>query len=80
MPATAPRAAAPDVAAFPRPRWLAAARRALNAAPAEAFGNAPDARGRPELHQALAEYLSRARGVRVRPDRIVVCSGFAFQG
>jgi GntR family transcriptional regulator/MocR family aminotransferase len=64
------------VAAFPRSRWLAAARRALNTAPAEAFGNAPDARGRPELHQALAGYLARARGVRVSPDRIVVCSGF----
>jgi GntR family transcriptional regulator / MocR family aminotransferase len=70
------RPGSPDVAAFPRSRWLAAARRALNGAPAEAFGDAPDARGRPELHQALAGYLSRARGVRVHPDRIVVCSGF----
>jgi GntR family transcriptional regulator/MocR family aminotransferase len=70
------RPGAPDVAAFPRSRWLAAARRALNSAPAEAFGYTPDARGRPELHQALAGYLSRARGVRVSPDRIVVCSGF----
>jgi GntR family transcriptional regulator / MocR family aminotransferase len=70
------RPGSPDVAAFPRSRWLAAARRALNSAPAEAFGNAPDARGRPELHQALAGYLARARGVRVTPDRIVVCSGF----
>jgi GntR family transcriptional regulator / MocR family aminotransferase len=70
------RPGSPDVAAFPRSRWLASARRALNTAPAEAFGDAPDARGRPELHRALAEYLSRARGVRVRPDRIVVCSGF----
>ena len=70
------RPGSPDVAAFPRSRWLAAARRALNAAPAEAFGDAPDARGRPELHQALAGYLARARGVRVSPDRIVICSGF----
>ena len=70
------RPGSPDVAAFPRSRWLAAARRALNTAPAEAFGDAPDARGRPELHQALAGYLARARGVRVSPDRIVVCSGF----
>jgi GntR family transcriptional regulator / MocR family aminotransferase len=70
------RPGSPDVAAFPRSRWLATARRALNAAPAEAFGNAPDARGRPELHQALAGYLARARGVHVSPDRIVVCSGF----
>ena len=70
------RPGSPDVAAFPRSRWLAAARRALNTAPAEAFGDAPDARGRPELHQALAGYLARARGVHVSPDRIVVCSGF----
>ena len=70
------RPGSPDVAAFPRSRWLAAARRALNSAPAEAFGGGQDARGRPELHQALADYLARARGVRVRPDRIVVCSGF----
>ena len=70
------RPGSPDVAAFPRSRWLAAARRALNSAPADAFGDAPDARGRPELHRALAGYLGRARGVRVSPDRIVVCSGF----
>jgi len=70
------RPGSPDVAAFPRSRWLAAARRALNSAPAEAFGYTADARGRPELHQALAGYLARARGVRVNPDRIVVCSGF----
>src|SRR6267154_5699399 len=70
------RPGSPDVAAFPRSRWLAAARRALSAAPAEAFGDAPDPRGRPELHEALAGYLARARGVRLSPDRIVVCSGF----
>jgi GntR family transcriptional regulator/MocR family aminotransferase len=70
------RPGSPDVAAFPRSRWLAAARRALNTAPSEAFGYTRDARGRPELHQALAGYLARARGVRVSPDRIVVCSGF----
>jgi GntR family transcriptional regulator/MocR family aminotransferase len=70
------RPGSPDVAAFPRSRWLASARRALNSAPADAFGDAPDARGRPELHQALAGYLGRARGVRVSPGRIVVCSGF----
>jgi hypothetical protein len=50
------RPGSPDVAAFPRSRWLAAARRALITAPAKAFGDAPDARGRPELHEALAGY------------------------
>ncbi|MER5839485.1 PLP-dependent aminotransferase family protein [Streptomyces prasinus] len=66
----------PDPASFPRTAWVAAARRALNAAPHEAFGPG-DPRGRPELRRALAAYLSRARGVRTDPERIVVCSGFA---
>lgn len=66
----------PDVSSFPRTAWLAAARRALNAAPSEAFGPG-DPRGRPELRRALAGYLSRVRGVRTNPETIVVCSGVA---
>ncbi|MEU5208009.1 PLP-dependent aminotransferase family protein [Streptomyces sp. NPDC020742] len=66
----------PDAASFPRTAWLAAARRALTAAPHEAFGPG-DPRGRPELRRALADYLARTRGVRTDPDRIVICSGFA---
>ncbi|WP_073952468.1 MocR-like pyridoxine biosynthesis transcription factor PdxR, partial [Streptomyces kebangsaanensis] len=66
----------PDAASFPRSAWLAAARRALTAAPNEAFGPG-DPQGRPELRRALAEYLARARGVRTSPERIVVCSGVA---
>ncbi len=65
----------PDVAAFPRTAWLAAARRALTAAPSEAFGYGSPA-GRPELRTVLADYLARARGVRADPERIVVCTGF----
>jgi GntR family transcriptional regulator/MocR family aminotransferase len=68
-------AGSPDVSAFPRAAWLAATRRALTAAPNEAFGYG-DPRGRVELRQALAGYLARARGVRTDPDRIVVCAGF----
>ncbi|MFD5635414.1 PLP-dependent aminotransferase family protein [Streptomyces sp. NPDC127077] len=66
----------PDLASFPRTAWLKAARRALARAPHEAFGYG-DPRGRPELRTALAGYLSRARGVRADPERIVVCSGFS---
>ncbi|GGQ51480.1 MocR-like pyridoxine biosynthesis transcription factor PdxR [Kitasatospora griseola] len=66
----------PDASAFPRSDWLASARRAVSAAPNDAFG-VGDPRGRPELRTALAEYLARARGVRTEPDRIVVCAGFA---
>ncbi|MEU8996743.1 PLP-dependent aminotransferase family protein [Streptomyces caniferus] len=66
----------PNAASFPRTAWLAAARRALTAAPHDAFGPG-DPRGRPELRRALADYLARTRGVRTDPERIVVCSGFA---
>ncbi|GAA0423578.1 PLP-dependent aminotransferase family protein [Streptomyces luteireticuli] len=66
----------PDAGSFPRTAWAAAARRALNAAPNEAFGPG-DPRGRPELRRALADYLGRARGVRTDPGHIVVCAGFA---
>jgi GntR family transcriptional regulator/MocR family aminotransferase len=65
----------PDLSAFPRAAWLAAARRAISAAPSEAFGYA-DPRGQPELRAALAAYLARARGAWAPADQIVICSGF----
>ena len=69
------RPGSPDVSAFPRAAWLAASRRAVNAAPFEALGYG-DPRGRPELRRALASYLARVRGVHATPDRLVICSGF----
>ncbi|MEV5931468.1 PLP-dependent aminotransferase family protein [Streptomyces sp. NPDC052079] len=66
----------PDLASFPRAEWLKATRRALAAAPHDAFGYG-DPRGRPELRTALADYLARVRGVRADPERLVVCAGFA---
>ncbi|AUG79003.1 GntR family transcriptional regulator [Kitasatospora sp. MMS16-BH015] len=65
----------PDLGLFPRTAWLAAARRALAAAPNEALGYS-DPRGRIELRRALADYLARVRGVRTDPERIVVCTGY----
>ncbi|MFG1807639.1 PLP-dependent aminotransferase family protein [Streptomyces sp. NPDC049040] len=65
----------PDLANFPRAQWLTAARRALTAAPNEAFGYG-DALGQEQLRSALADYLARARGVYAHPERIIVCSGF----
>ncbi len=65
----------PDLTSFPRTAWLAATRRALATAPADAYGYG-DARGRPELRRALADYLARARGVHADAERIVVCAGF----
>ena len=70
------RPGAPDLAAFPRSAWLAAARRALSGAPFDALGYT-DPAGSPELRRILAGYLARARGVRATPDRLVICSGFA---
>jgi GntR family transcriptional regulator/MocR family aminotransferase len=65
----------PDVSTFPRGEWLAAARKALPAAPNEAFGLG-DPRGRIEVRRVLADYLARARGVRADPERILICSGY----
>lgn len=64
----------PDVSAFPRSRWLASVRRALTSAPNAAL-RLGDPRGRPELREALAEYLGRTRGVRASPESIMVCAG-----
>ncbi|OBK76906.1 PLP-dependent aminotransferase family protein [Mycobacterium sp. 1274761.0] len=64
----------PDVSEFPRTEWAASARRALSRAPTEAL-RMGDARGRPELREALTEYLTRARGVRTSPDSVFVCAG-----
>ncbi|MFE7574537.1 PLP-dependent aminotransferase family protein [Streptomyces sp. NPDC057521] len=74
-PAYSLKSGTPDLATFPRAEWLKAARRALSAAPNDAFGYG-DPRGRIELRTVLAEYLARARGVYADPDRIIVCSGF----
>ncbi|WP_225847809.1 PLP-dependent aminotransferase family protein [Streptomyces sp. HPF1205] len=65
----------PDLSSFPRAAWAAAARRAIIAAPSEAFGYS-DPRGRPELRTALAAYLARVRGVRADPETLVICTGY----
>ncbi|ACQ78674.1 transcriptional regulator, GntR family with aminotransferase domain [Beutenbergia cavernae DSM 12333] len=65
----------PDVSAFPREAWAAAARRALLAAPSRSLGYI-DSRGDPGLRHTLAEYLGRVRGVVCHPEQVVVCSGF----
>ncbi len=70
------RPGVPDLTAFPRAAWLAAARKALASAPATELGYA-DPRGLQVLRVALAAYLARVRGVAVTPDRIVVCAGYA---
>jgi GntR family transcriptional regulator / MocR family aminotransferase len=70
------RAGEPDLAAFPRGPWLAAARKALAAAPDAALGYG-DPRGLAVPRSVLAGYLARARGVAADPAHVVLCSGFA---
>jgi GntR family transcriptional regulator/MocR family aminotransferase len=64
-----------DYADFPRTPWLAAARRVFAAAPHSAFGYG-DPLGLMDLRVALANYLSRVRGVYADPEQIVITSGF----
>ncbi|WP_026119178.1 MocR-like pyridoxine biosynthesis transcription factor PdxR [Nocardiopsis ganjiahuensis] len=69
------RGGIPDSSVFPHAEWTATMRRALAAAPSDAFGY-PDPRGAPPLREALAGYLARVRGVRARADDVVVGAGF----
>ncbi len=66
----------PDLAGFPRDRWLRSLRAAWRQAPLDAVGY-PDPRGVPALRQALAEYLGRVRGVAAEPEQMLICTGFA---
>jgi GntR family transcriptional regulator/MocR family aminotransferase len=65
----------PDLSLFPRAAWIAAARKALSAAPNDLLGYG-DPRGVEALRVALAEYVGRVRGVVTTPERIFVSAGF----
>ncbi|HEX2265697.1 MAG TPA: PLP-dependent aminotransferase family protein [Solirubrobacterales bacterium] len=66
----------PDLAAFPRDRWLRSLRAAWSRAPLDAVGY-PDPRGVPALRQTLAGHLGRVRGVAADPEQLLICSGFS---
>jgi GntR family transcriptional regulator / MocR family aminotransferase len=66
----------PDLAGFPRDRWLRSLRAAWRQAPIDAVGY-PDPRGVPALRQALADYLGRVRGAAAEPEQMLICTGFA---
>jgi GntR family transcriptional regulator/MocR family aminotransferase len=70
------RAGTPDTTSFPVPAWLRASRKALNAAAPRTFRYG-DPRGQESLRSALADYLSRARGVVTTADNIVVTTSYA---
>ncbi len=65
----------PDLAGFPRDRWLRSLRAALSESPLEAVGYG-DPRGVPRLREALADYLGRVRGAACDPENMLMCTGF----
>lgn len=66
----------PDLAGFPRDRWLRSLRAAWRQAPIDAV-DYPDPRGVPALRGALADYLGRVRGAAADPEQLLVCTGFS---
>jgi GntR family transcriptional regulator/MocR family aminotransferase len=65
----------PDLAGFPRDRWLRSLRGAWRETTLDAVGYG-DPRGAPGLREALAGYLGRARGAAPDPEHLIVCTGF----
>jgi GntR family transcriptional regulator/MocR family aminotransferase len=65
----------PDLAGFPRDRWLRSLRSAWRESALDAIGYG-DPRGAPELREALAGYLGRVRGAAADPEHLLVCTGF----
>jgi len=65
----------PDLAGFPRDRWLRSLRSAWRETALDAVGYG-DPRGAPELREALADYLGRVRGAAADPEHVLVCTGF----
>ena len=65
----------PDLSSFPRTVWATSVRRALSAAPYEDLDYAEPA-GLPVLRAAVADYVTRARGVRADAAAVVITAGF----
>jgi GntR family transcriptional regulator/MocR family aminotransferase len=65
----------PDLAGFPRDRWLRSLRAALSDSPLDALGYG-DPRGLPGLRETLADYLGRVRGAAADTEHMLMCAGF----
>ena len=65
----------PDLSSFPRTHWASCLRRALSAAPYEDLDYTEPA-GLPVLRAAVADYVTRARGVRADAAAVVITAGF----
>jgi GntR family transcriptional regulator/MocR family aminotransferase len=66
----------PDLAGFPRDRWLRSLRAAWRQAPIDAV-DYPDPRGVPALREMLAAYLGRVRNAAADPEQLLICTGFS---
>ena len=66
----------PDLAGFPRDRWLRSLRAAWRQAPIDAV-DYPDPRGVPTLRETLASYLGRVRGAAADSEQLLICTGFS---
>jgi GntR family transcriptional regulator / MocR family aminotransferase len=71
-----PGSGLPDLALFPREEWQRHYRDVLRELPDSSL-TYPPPRGVHELRTALTAYLGRVRGVRARPEQIIVCGGFS---
>lgn len=61
---------------FPRQDWIRAVSTVVNSAGRRELGYAPPS-GLPVVRHTLAGYLGRVRGVRTRPEDLMITSGFA---
>ncbi len=68
------RSGIPLLSSFPRNVWERTVRHAISEVPDAIFGyGSPE--GLPELRRVLSRYLVKTRGLRCRPDQIVVTTG-----
>jgi GntR family transcriptional regulator/MocR family aminotransferase len=65
----------PDLAGFPRDRWLRSVRSAWRETSLDVVGYG-DPRGVAELRDGLADYLGRVRGASADPEHLLICTGF----
>lgn len=68
----------PAIDLFPRGKWNRVVTQAFNEAPISVLGyDHPE--GRPELRRVVADYLLKARGIKCKPEQIIITTG-AKQG
>ena len=66
----------PDLAGFPRDRWLRSLRAALRESPLDG-GRAMATRAAfRDFAKSLADYVARVRGAAPTPENLVICTGF----